>query len=57
VEKVLAPHNTCPKIVPLIKCAKVMWFFKIFNFPKIIINEFTKETKIFFFWFFGPDED
>ena len=24
--------------------------------PKIIINEFTKETKIFF-QFFGPDED
>ena len=34
VGKVLAPHNTRPKTVPLIKCAKVIWFFKIFNFPQ-----------------------
>ena len=34
VRKVLAPHNARPKTVPLIKCAKVMWFFKIFIFPK-----------------------
>jgi len=32
--KVLAPHNIHPKTIPLIKCAKVMWFFKIFNFPQ-----------------------
>jgi len=34
VGKVLAPHNARPKTIPLIKCAKVMWFFKIFNFPQ-----------------------
>jgi len=28
VGKVLAPHNVRPKTVPLIKCAKVMWFFQ-----------------------------
>jgi len=28
VGKVLAPHNVCPKTVPLIICAKVMWFFQ-----------------------------
>jgi len=28
------PHNARPKKVPLIKCAKVLWFFKIFIFPK-----------------------
>ena len=56
MRKVLAPHNVRPKLVPLIKYAKVTWFFKIFIFPKIIINEFTKEAKIFF-WFFGHDKD
>jgi len=34
VGKVLAPHDAHPKMVPLIKCVKVMWFFKIFNFPQ-----------------------
>jgi len=34
VGKVLAPHNVRPKTVPLIKCAKVLWFFKIFNFSQ-----------------------
>ena len=34
VGKVLAPHNARPKTVPLIKCAKVVWSFKIFIFPK-----------------------
>jgi len=52
VGKVLAIHNAHPKTVPLIKCSKFMWFFKIFTSPKIIINEFTKETKIFFFLVF-----
>ena len=33
-----------------------MWSFKIFIFLEIIINEFTKETKIIF-WCFGPSED
>jgi len=33
---------------------KLCGFFKIFVFPKIIINEFTEETKIFFFGFLGP---
>jgi len=28
VGKVLAPHNVRPKTVPLIKCAKVVWFFQ-----------------------------
>jgi len=28
VGKVLAPHKARPKTVPLIKCAKVMWFFQ-----------------------------
>jgi len=28
VGKVLAPHNVRPKTVPLIKYAKVMWFFQ-----------------------------
>jgi len=34
VGKVLAPHNIRPKTVPLIKCAKVLWFFKIFMFSQ-----------------------
>ena len=34
VGKVLAPHNVRPNTVPLIKYAKVMWFFEIFNFPQ-----------------------
>ena len=33
VGKVLAPYNACPKAVPLIKCANLMWFFKMFNYP------------------------
>jgi len=33
----------------LTKCAKVMWFFKIFIFPKkVTIKGCTKETKITF---------
>jgi len=28
VGKVLAPHNAHHKTVPLIKCAKIMWFFQ-----------------------------
>jgi len=34
VGKVLAPYNARPKTILLIKYAKVMWFFKIFIFPK-----------------------
>jgi len=34
VGMVLAPHNVRPKTVPLIKCATIIWFFKIFIFPK-----------------------
>jgi len=56
IGKVLVPHNVRPKTVPLIKCAKGCEFSKYLFSPKIIINEFTKETKIIF-WFFGPDED
>ena len=50
VRKVLTPHNARPKTTPLIKCAKVMWFFKIFIFPQNNIKGCTKET-IFFFIF------
>jgi len=50
VGKVLAPHNARPKTVPLIKCAKVLWFFKIF-FQKLVIKECTKNKTIFLiFW-------
>ena len=28
------PHNVRPKTVPLIKCEKVVVFFKLFNFPQ-----------------------
>ena len=53
--KVLTLHNIRPKTKPLIKCAKVMWFFKIFIFPKKVkIKWCTKETKIIFFDFLGP---
>jgi len=53
VGKVLAPHNVRPKTVPLIKCAKVMWFFQnIYFFPKILIKLCTKNNKTIFliFW-------
>ena len=57
VGKVLAHHNVRSKTIPLIKCAKVMWFFKIFIFHKNNIKGCTKETKIFFFYFFRSDKD
>jgi len=41
-------------MVPLIKCAKGCDFQNIYFSPKMIINEFTKETKIYFFGFLGP---
>jgi len=34
VGKVLTPHKARPKTVPLIKCAKVMWFFQNIYFPQ-----------------------
>jgi len=34
VGKVLAPHIARSMTVPLIKRAKRMWFFKVFNFPQ-----------------------
>jgi len=51
VGKVLASHNTHPNTIPLIKHAKGCDFPKYLFSPKIIKNEFTKETKIIF-WFF-----
>ena len=50
--KVLAPHNARPKTVPLIKCAKVLWFSKYLIFPKISNKRMYKKTKLFFltFW-------
>jgi len=56
VGKVLAPHNVRPNTRPLIKHAKACGFPKYLFFPKIIINEFTKGTKIIF-WFSGPIKD
>ena len=56
VGKVLALHNARPKTIHLIKRAKGYDFSKYFFSPKIIINEYTKATKIFF-WFFWPNED
>jgi len=51
VGKVSAPHDVRPKTVPLIKCAKVLWFFKIFMFSQISIKECTKKKTIFLiFW-------
>ena len=53
VGKVLAPYNVRPKTVPLIKCAKGCGFQNIYFFTKIVIKEYTKETKIIFS-FLGP---
>ncbi|WVZ17161.1 hypothetical protein V8G54_010143 [Vigna mungo] len=49
VGKVLAPHNACPKVVPLIKYANLMWFSKCLISPK---NKLLKKTKIFFCTFY-----
>jgi len=54
--KVLAPRNVHPKMVPLIKCVKVMWFSKYLIFPKSNYKGYTKE-KYIFFWFFEPEKD
>jgi len=34
VGNVIAPYNVRPKIVLLIKCAKQIWFLKMFIFPQ-----------------------
>ena len=46
--KVLAPHNVRPQTISLIKCAKGCGFQNIYFFTKIVIKEYTKETKIIF---------
>jgi len=49
-------HNIRPKMVPLIKCAKLMWFFsKYLIFPKNINKRMYKKQQNYFF--FGPGED
>jgi len=53
VEKVLIPHNVHPKTILLIKHGKGCGFSKHLFFPKVIIKECTKETKIIF-CFLGP---
>jgi len=49
----ISTHSVRPKTVPLIKGAKGCDFSKYLFFRKIIINEFTKETKIIFLCFLG----
>jgi len=41
--KVLAPHNVCPKTIPLIKRAKGCGFLKYLFSLKIIMKECTKK--------------
>jgi len=53
--KVLAPHNVHLKTISLIKRVKGCGFSKYLFSLKIIINEFKKKTKIFF-WFFWPED-
>jgi len=57
VGKVLAPYNARPKMIPLIKRAKRMWFSKYLIFPKSNNKRMYKINKNNFFGFFGPDKD
>ena len=50
VGKVLAPYNTHPKMIPLIKYAQIYVVFKIFNSLQNNKTLLKKQTKVFFFW-------
>jgi len=55
VKKVSTPYNVCHKTLPLINCAKIYVFFKIFHFLKEKYeNNVKNETKKIFFQVLGP---
>jgi len=53
IGKVLAPYSARPRVVPLIKHAKLMWFSKCYFFPKKKTNN-TKKKQKYFLNFLGP---